>query len=319
MNSKLLTTACIGLSLAFWAGCTQAPPTTLIVTSGSDGSGAGNGSGGSGGDTGSGWGTTTSTSGTGASNPGGMAKDYFENTVYPELKTTCGPCHAPPTSNGAPQWLGSDADSSYQVAVNYAGFLAAPDNSILVQRGSIAHTGPAMTMAQLADVTTWLNMEVAERNLTDPGGGGGNPPMTLDQALAGYGECMDMDMWTTPPTGTGLDHLADAMTNEGVRCYACHSNGVGGNYLSHDATMTFNKNTMYPYVLRQVTGTVDDSGSFKKLVPAKRWIDKGTESCDANYQDCHPKFTLDQGLVDGINSFVDYTIQQFEQGNCGQP
>ena len=320
MNSKLLTTACFGLSLAAWAGCTSSPPTTLVInpSSGSGNqlsTGADMGSGGSGAGN-----VTTTTVGSGAGNSG-QAKAYFEGTVYPELASTCGGCHAPPTSNGAPQWLGSDAADSYLVISNFPGFIAAPDNSILVSRGSVAHTGPAMTPAQLADVKTWLDMEVAERHLTDPGGGGSGggsmTPMTLQDALDGYGKCMDYTMWQNPPTGTGLQNLQGMMTDEGIPCRSCHSNGLGGNYLSADSQTTFNMNTKYPYVLRQVTGTVDANGNFKKLIPSQRWIDKGSEHCDPNYQQCHPKFTLSQSMMDGINSFVDYTIQQFEQGTCG--
>ncbi|HVY45806.1 MAG TPA: hypothetical protein VHB21_08005 [Minicystis sp.] len=322
MNSKLLTTACIGLSLAAWAGCTSAPPTTLVINPSSTSSGDQLSTGADMGTGGSGAGSNvTTTVGSGAGNAG-QAQAYFEATVYPDLVTTCGPCHAPPTSNGAPQWLGSDAADSYAVITNYPGFIAAPDNSILVSRGSIAHTGPAMTPSQLAEVKNWLNMEVAERHLTDPGGagggGGGSPaPMTLSEALDGYGQCMDYNMWQNPPTGSSLDNLPNMQTDEGVPCRSCHSNGLGGNWLSNDSQMTFNMNQKYPYVLRQVTGTVDAQGNFKKLVPSHRWIDKGSENCDPNYQACHPKFTLSQSLQDGINSFVDYTIQQFEQGNCG--
>ncbi|HVY45807.1 MAG TPA: hypothetical protein VHB21_08010 [Minicystis sp.] len=328
MNGKLACAVAVAAGLAAFVGCatTSSTGTTTLNPSGSGGAGGGG---------------PSSSTGTGAST--GQAKAYFESTVYPDLATmpnsssdarTCGSCHAPPGMDSAPIYLGADAASSYNVITNTAGFIADPKNSLLVIDGSIAHTGPGMNATQLADVEHWLALEVAERGLGGTGSsvttgasmttttsssstGGGMPPITLSDALAEYGQCMDYNMWLNPPTGLGLDKLPDQQTTQGP-CQGCHLAGLYGNWLSDNPQETFAKNQMMPYVTRQVTGQLDSNGNFAKLVPAQRWILKGQEQCDpSSGQECHPQFTLPQPMIDGINSFVNYTIQQFENGNCG--
>ncbi|HEY4117937.1 MAG TPA: hypothetical protein VGM56_08780 [Byssovorax sp.] len=319
---------------ALLCGCSSGSPTTLII-GGSDGAG---------GDaattatsttaTGSGGAPTTSAATGGGST--GQARAYFLATVYPELADnplgspphSCIDCHGTPSSNGAPSYLDSDPATAYLDITNFPGFLATPANSVLIQRGSVQHTGPAMSASMITDVSHWLDLEVQERGLGTGSaastGSGGAAPETLESAIAEYGRCMDEATWLAPPMGTGLDQLPNMKTDDNSACKSCHSSGQGGNWLSSDTTTTppdpdntFQKNQQFPYVLRQVTGTVDAQGNFAGLVAAQRWIDKGSEACDPTVQECHKTFTLPTAMVDGIDSFVDATIQKWSAHQCG--
>ena len=335
MNGKLM--AALVISMVSGLACSSSP-TNLVVTTGT-------GAGGAGATSTSDASTATST-GAGAANS--MAKAFFISTVYPDLATmpnssadprTCGSCHAPPGNLGAPVYLGADAETSYNVITNFPNFLGGPMNSALVVQGSVAHTGPGMNTQQLNDVSNWLKMEVMERGLGGTGqgstsgsgmatssatgsggstGSGGMSNLTVTEALAQYGQCMDYTLWTTPSAGIGLDQLATMQTQYGP-CEGCHLAGQDGNWLSDNPQETFAKNQLMPFVTRQVQGQLDMNGNFSKLVYAQRWELKGMEPCDpSGGQNCHPQYTLPPNMIQGIQSFVNDTIQKFESGNCGQ-
>ncbi|HEY4117936.1 MAG TPA: hypothetical protein VGM56_08775 [Byssovorax sp.] len=325
MSRRALVVVAGALAIAAWAGCSVPGPTTLVIggASSTDATAAATGAGGAGGSTATG--VTP-----------GAAKAFFISTVYPDLAvtpvasgdaTTCATCHAPP--GVGPAYLAADAESSYATIVAFPGFVTSPDDSELVVYGSVQHTGPPMNATQLADVTQWLELEVAERSggstatasstsTTAGTGAGGSDPnagITLTQALTRYGQCMDFGIWQSPGASFSLTDLSATVTSSGP-CFGCHEDGLYGNWLSDDAQETFAKNQTMPYVTRQVSGENNPDGSFKRLVPARRWILKGSEICSPGQTLCHPQYAMTADEIDAIDGFVTQTIARFESGDC---
>jgi hypothetical protein len=304
MNWKRWTATSLTLALA--AGCSSPPPSTININTQSGSGGSSSTSSGLGGD------PSSADVTTGAQ--GSYAKEFYLSTIDPELTKTCSGCHAAGV-NGAPVFLGSSAEASYNALDNYGGLVVAPDNSLLVLHG--AHTGPALTVADKTDVITWLTMEAEERGLTigtttGTTTGGGVTATTLTSALADYAACMDINDWTT----NNLDQLCNAQTLNAGPCKGCHAQGDAGNWLSGNTQETFDMNKKFPYIKRQVSGTVDDVGNFKDLVASNRFVQKGAEPCQPN-TNCHPAYVLPPTLKTGINNFVAKTIDKWHNKLCG--
>lgn len=309
MNWKLWTATSLTLSLALTVGCSTAPPTTLNINTQS---GSGGTTSGAGGEPTTGETTGVGVGGAGGANPGSQAKEYYISVVDPEFKLSCAGCHAAGL-NGAPVFMGNNAAASYNAMDQHGGLVIAPENSLLLLHG--AHTGPALTATEKADVTNWLVMEAEERGLTvetTTTTGGGPTTVTLTSALADYGACMDITDWTD----NSLDQLANAQTLNNGPCKGCHGQGDGGNYLSGNTQETFDMNKKFPYIKRQVTGTVDDLGNFKDLIGSKRFVEKGAEPCQPN-TNCHPAYVLPPTLKTGIDNFVAKTIDKWHNKLCG--
>ena len=303
MNWKLWTAT--SLTLALVVGCSSVPPSTITINTQS-GSGGTSPSGGGGAPTG---GEVTDVGVGGAQNS--YAKEYYLTSVDSSLNASCSSCHATGV-NSAPIFLGDNPDSSYYEMDNHGGLIVAPDNSLLLLHG--AHTGPALTAAQKDVVTTWLTMEAEVRGLFTGSGttstGGGPTATTLTSALADYAACMNINDWTA----NKLDQLCNVQTTYGP-CKGCHSAGDAGNWLSGNTQETFDMNKKFPYIKRQVSGTVDDLGNFKDLVASNRFIQKGTEPCQPN-TNCHPAYVLPPDLKTGINNFVAKTIDKWHTKQC---
>ena len=312
MNTKLWTATSVTLAIMVAVGCSSPPPTNLTINTqtGSGGAGATVGTGG----------TETSAETTDVSvgvggNPGSQAKEYYLSIVDSELVGTCASCHAS-GQNGAPIFMGSNPNASYNSLDQYGGLVVAPENSLLILHG--AHSGPALAAATKADVLTWLTMEAEERGLTvgsgsgGAGAGGGAPTATtLKQALDEYGACMDITDWTA----NGLDKLYNAQTLNYGPCGGCHNSGDGGMWASPNTQETFDKNGDFPYIKRQITGTVDGDGNFKDLIASNRFIQKGSEPCMPN-TNCHPAFVLPPNLKTGVENFVQKTIDKWHSKQC---
>lgn len=253
------------------------------------------------------------------------AKELFDRDVYPIFSSRCTPCHSL-GYNEAPVWMGVDSSNSYARIEAYPKTLIAyPENSWFRLKGQ--HTGPALEPYEDLLISDWLNAEVKERSLVGeeyygPEGGGGaggmggagggsSGPVTLSEALEQFGNCMTMDDWQA----TGMVDLPNQPTEAGA-CKACHFAGMGGNYLSGDAAVTFDKNRMFPYVLKIAVGTVDDNGAFLDLVAARRHIDKGVESQNCDTEPCHPKFTLSPAMEAAVDDFFMFTYSRWKQGPC---
>lgn len=243
------------------------------------------------------------------------AKELFDRDVYPIFSSRCTPCHSL-GFNDAPIWMGVDSSNSYARIEAYPKtFIAFPENSWFLLKGE--HTGPALQDYEKLLISDWLQAEVKERSLVGeeyygPEGGGGSDPATLNDALAQFGSCMTMDDWVA----TGMAKLPDQSTEFGA-CKSCHFEGMGGNYLSGDSNLTFEKNRAFPFVLKIAVGTVDEFGAFLDLVAARRHIDKGLESQNCNQEPCHPKFTLSPEMVAAVDDFFSFTYTRWkQQGTC---
>lgn len=292
---------------AVCAGCSKDPPGTLVVNTGHGNSGTG-------------------------------AKAFFVDQVFPllsvdqgtddagKLRRACTDCHAT-GENDAPLWLTKDAATSYSQLEDYqspygSALIAAPANSELLLHGE--HTGPALTQTQQLLVTDWLELEVSERQLVDPGGGeggasggtGGGTPvatMTVDQALKEWGACMSYTDWVEQ----GMDKLPSSQTVGSGSCNGCHSTGQAGSFLSDNPQDTFEENRKKPYMLKLVIGKVGSNGGFLDLVPASRFINKGTEECTLDDKTlCHPVYALETSTTDAIEGFFTATYDRWKTGNC---
>lgn len=287
----------------FAAGCIASPqgpglgdPVTSASTSTDDGSGA-SGQGGSG----------AGTTGSGAGSTGPTAHDFFDTHVAAEIESSCAACHAAQYPGEGPDYLG-DSTSVYYASLDAAGFITAPANSMLLLKG--AHTGPAWTPSQAEVVTQWLDLEAEERGLdTGTGTGGGGPVdppgQTLEEALQGFAACMSTTDWEA----TGMDTVPNQNTTAGP-CKSCHQTGTGGAFLSGDPSETFQNTHQMPYILKLVLGTVNPDGSFKDLVPANRFIDKGSEGGQ------HPKFLMTPERALAIQAFFGTTYDKWKAGPC---
>jgi hypothetical protein len=248
------------------------------------------------------------------------AKELFDRDAYPIFSTRCTPCHSL-GYNDAPIWMGVDASNSYARIEAYPKTLVAyPENSWFRLKGQ--HTGPALEAYEDLLISDWLLAEVKERSLVGeeyygPEGGGGaggssgTGPVTLTEALDQFGNCMTNEDWQA----TGMVNLPNQPTEFGA-CKTCHFAGMGGNYLSGDAAVTFEKNRLFPFVLKIAVGTVDDNGAFLDLVAARRHIDKGIESQNCNQEPCHPIFTLSPAMEAAVDDFFTFTYSRWKQGAC---
>lgn len=304
MNWKHWTATSFTLALAISAGCASPPPSSIIINTQS-------GSGGNGGETSGG---DTTDVGVGGDEPvGGQGLEYYLSIIDPELSASCGSCHAT-GQNGAPIFMAESGETSYNALDKYGGLIVAPENSLLVLHG--AHTGPALTASQKTDVINWLTLEAGERGLVTGGeettSGGGPTTTTLKQALDDYAACMDINDWKA----NGLDKLYSAQTLNSGPCGGCHSAGDGGNWLSSNTQETFDMNRKFPYIKRQISGTVDEEGNFLDLVASKRFIQKGSEPCQPN-TNCHPAYVLPPNLKTGLDNFVSKTIDKWHNKQCG--
>ncbi len=304
MNWKHWTAT--SLTLALTVGCSSTPPATITINTESGSGGSKSTSVGVGGDP-----TGGDVTGVGGGVPFSYAKEYYVYNVDSALRDSCSGCHAYGV-NGASIFLGGNAEDSYYVMETHGGLIVAPDNSLLILHG--VHAGPALDDSTKVSVVEWLTMEAQERDLpigTGTTTGGDPPATTLTSALADYGACMDINDWTT----NMLDQLSSAQTLKFGPCKSCHLAGAGGNWLSGNMQETFDMNRKFPYINRQVTGTVDENGNFKDLIASNRMIQKGAEPCQPN-TNCHPAYTLPPVLKTGITNFVAKTIEKWHNKQC---
>jgi hypothetical protein len=251
--------------------------------------------------------------------PQATAKDTFVAQIHPMLMAqpegaACGMCHSGKSGTGVvngPQFLTATAEGSYNL-MEQRGDITVPASSVFYLHGNTAHTGPAFTEEMKAAVEAWLMQEAEERGLVE--GSTGDPGMptgkTLATALHEFGDCMSYEDWLA----NGLDLLQNMQVDGGERCRDCHSVGQNNTWLGPDAMMTFEMNRTFPFILRLVTGMVDEEGNFSDLTESKRFMKKGQEACIS--EPCHPDFQLDQELETGLTTFYAVTKVKYDQGPC---
>jgi hypothetical protein len=293
-----------------------APPTTINITPAGGGDGGNGGNGGVGGGVG----------GAGAGGGGGFggepqvetAHDVYVNEVHPSLIQTCGGCHNPDGQVGAPAFLDYDAELSYPLSKAYPGILTQPASSILITKEP--HDGPALSDTQQAIVGNWLSMELSgsgggstSSSSSTGSGTGSMGPATLEDMLGEFASCMDYDIWTS----SGMDEFPLQQTTGDGPCMSCHATGAGAVWLSGDSLETFDKNKMFPYVMRLVTPIYDGADPVD-LALSTRLINKGKELCQ-NPPICHPKFELTPANKAALENFVGTTLAKMDAGACPKP
>jgi hypothetical protein len=246
---------------------------------------------------------------------GSDGKAFYTAKVHPQFQASCEECHRSGKS-GAPVFLGSSAAASYTAIETFPGLISPPALSPIVQKGP--HSGPALSQTQSDLVTEWLNIEVRARKLTnDPGA-----PKNLRAAFKAFGACMDYARWKSLKLHTIARTVTDGNQGE---CRSCHNFGQASVYLAggtdleqdeDDNAVSFLKMGQFPYVQRLVVGRVTADGSFEGIEPARRLIDKGTET-QQQQANSHPRFALSSELAASLSQFVLETISNVNANRCG--
>lgn len=234
------------------------------------------------------------------------ARAVFDATVVGILQNECGACHEAANPSGYPDIFGTRTPNTYYDRLLLDGryVTAVPEDSLLLVKGE--HTGPAFLPADAQKVTAWLVKEAQERGL---GGGAVTPPAdfrprSLAEALTRFGACMNRDVWDATYGAGNNTQVARQGTDQG-QCMACHSTGTAGAFLSASSGDTFEMSRLRPNVLKLVLSQSNEDGSFKDLVPGRRFELKGGEGGD------HPSYLMTPERLAAIDSFVDQTLVSF--------
>jgi cytochrome c553 len=223
------------------------------------------------------------------------ARDFFEREVQPTLVAQCGSCHVGQDGARGPNFLGTRADQAYAQLVTRPDLAGSPAQSRLLQKG--VHEGPAPTAELAQKVMAWLGMEGAQSPAT---------AMTASAAIALFGRCMtqaDFD-------ASKLLSVAKQPTTAGP-CYSCHDSGMGGASLSRRGPEMLRETRQAPYIFKLATTSVKADGSFKEMVLATRFRDKGIEG-DGQ----HPQYVLTDERQQAVQAFFDLTLAHFQSGDC---
>jgi hypothetical protein len=259
-------------------------------TPGNPGSGGSGGSGGAGGGGGSGSSLT--------------ARQLFDANVAPVFAASCAGCHAGTGATTGPTFLGAGGSSYYGKLLSDPRFVNNnPADSLLLTKG--AHEGPALTVAQGMSITAWLQQEVVERgasNLPSPPTAGGTDKAAAE--LQKFGNCMTL----TDFNSTGMNQLYNQNVNGGDTCSSCHTSGAYV-MLSADATGTFSHLKTMPYILKFAVAATNADGSFKDIIAANRFLDRGKEIG-------HPAFTLNAARATALTNFFNLSYTHYKAGNC---
>lgn len=153
----------------------------------------------------------------------------------------------------------------------------------------------------------------------------GPAPISLQTALTQFASCMQYSDFTAQTSnGYAAADVAKSQTTQYGDCNACHNQGDGGFWASYgtvsgtDMTQTmFSETQQFPYIMKWVTGTVDNNGNFKDLVPSNAIVNQEAASSQCMQgTPCHPKFQLNPDVATAINTFVTTTITRWHSGAC---
>lgn len=263
---------------------------------------------------------------TGGTPPGDSptaARQCFIDDVKPLVESTCADCHSNVNDEfGAPDFLDVIPTDYYASLVSRTDFVGCDvDNSLLLVKGLDAdHPGGDLTPPQHERVKNWLNKEAMERfggKCTTPTPTGEEEPpgpLTGLDAIAQFGACMTLEDWLNKK----MDLVANqtALSQDQVMpCYSCHAGGQGSNWMpdpqnSGEVSQAFEKMRVPYKIFKLIQWTVnDEDGSFKDIVPANRWRDKGKEKG-------HPEYTLEPQYVEYIDQWFQLTYDKWKSGTC---
>ena len=230
--------------------------------------------------------------------------------MFPALTTTCGSCHAPPGSAGAPTFWNSDAATAY-TSVEARGYITSA--SMLLRKGQ--HTGPALSGQESADVTQWLTLEQQVR--------GTQTPVDL---LSKLGNCVD----ATKFQAILLNQLKTIKrTNENANnctgcnqapCQTCHTTGEYAMHANFSQIGTptlkaMQANATSPEGIYIISKYVTTNGTL--LVPSTALKDKATATA-TGVPYSHPMFTVTPAMETAIEAFATDIITKYNAKTCGQ-
>jgi cytochrome c553 len=243
------------------------------------------------------------------------AEEMFNSTVAEGLRTECGTCHAGEDLDdtlGGPDWLGPDIDSSYATLRGYTSVEGlplvgpTPGDSQIYYKG--AHPpGVALSDALKPKVGEWIAAQALEDGIDpDPKPDEEEPdpetptgPDTLVEALELFSNCMTYEDFDA----TNFENVANQNTAEG-QCSGCHGQGTGGSFLSANNIDFYVNQRKMPYILKFVTGTVNDDGSFKDLIISRRYELKRDDNG-------HPNYIMAEERLNSIRDFFDVTYTKY--------
>jgi hypothetical protein len=234
-------------------------------------------------------------------------RELYERNVAPILELRCNFCHAGANELDGPDFMGATPADHYATLTGDPRLVSArPEDSLLLLKGE--HTGPAFTLTEAQTVTAWLLKEANERGLVvaqpDPGGPVQDyTPRTVAEALDRFGSCMTRTDWDETYGQNEETQAAYQNSTEG-RCYACHATGTAGAFLSQSSGDTFDQSRIRPNVMKLVLPTANEDGSFRALVPAYRFRDKGGDQG-------HPSYQLTAERDQAMGDFVNRTLLRF--------
>lgn len=253
--------------------------------------------------------------------PDGATAEELYNALNDQQIAECGACHVganlDDTTTG-PDYMGTDKASSYATIMAYRSWVDgspiignSPDNSKLIIHG--VHAGPALSEDLKAKMSEWIQVQAEEDGVAPPDDDDdeidppdddepaptAEPPDTLIEALTLFSNCMTYADFEA----TNFENVADQNTAEG-QCYACHSAGTGGSFMSANNIDFYTQQRNMPYILKFVTGTVNPDGSFSDLIISGRYEMKRDDNG-------HPNYLMAEDRLQSIQDFFDLTYAKY--------
>lgn len=244
------------------------------------------------------------------------AEEMFNSTVAEGLQTECGTCHSGTNLEdvlAGQDFLGPDIDSAYATTRGYSTVEGTaligptPGDSPIYYKG--AHPpGVAPSDGLKAKLADWIVAQAVEDGIEpepepdpeDPEPETPTGPDTLVEALELFSSCMTYEDFVA----TNFENVADQNTAEG-QCSGCHGQGTGGAFLSENNIDFYVNQRKMPYVLKFVTGTVNDNGSFKDLIISRRYELKRDDNG-------HPNYIMAEDRLTSIRDFFDLTYLKYQ-------
>ncbi|MGO8999226.1 MAG: hypothetical protein ACLQVI_38360 [Polyangiaceae bacterium] len=284
------------------------------------GSGSGSGSGGSSsgaasssGGSSSGGGSTAPPPDAGPGSTSSQAHQFFDATVYPELVTTCAPCHATGVS-GAPTMMAPPADNTYS-SLDALGLIQT--SSLLLTKGSHDNgAAPALTSQESADITTWLGMEAQERT------GAAAPANILSEVAQCVSEAdWNAIGWGTLTTQPRTDENPDKCSGCAyAQCASCHSSGEQGFFMDMgtafdpDGSIAFQQTFQGPFMSTYVIQYFGLNGTTPVASNAIMTKQQAVATGPAY---SHPMFVMPQTMQTALTTFVNDAITAYTNHTCG--
>jgi len=232
------------------------------------------------------------------------ARELFDTNVLPMLGS-CASCHAGTSVTGGPKFLGVSGDAYYASLTADVRFVNnVPEKSYLITHMHAVGEGPDLNKIQAGLVTAWIQQENVENALPPPPA----PANAGAQALTAFGNCMTQADFNA----SGMNDLQNQGTNgNGGNCTACHQTGQYV-FLSASPTANFQRLKQSPYIMKFALPNLNADGTFKDIVEAARFLDRGKEPG-------HPQYTLATNRANALTQFFTLTYNKWKAGNCPAP